>query len=116
MTEPTPQEDGPKATLRFGDLKRLIGDAVQAAIGDKQETQDPSPTDKSPRRVVARETPNRRTIDDEVSAALEKLEKEKEQRRKEDERDAAILELREKTKERPPREYSKRHKLMGWGE
>jgi hypothetical protein len=116
MTEPTGEEKS-TTTLKFSDLRRLISDTVDSAFKSREDSQ-PEPRDPGqPRtRQLRQEPKQQRSIDDEVSAALKKIEKDKERERREQQIDTDITDLKEKTKEKPPVERRKIHGRMGWGE
>lgn len=116
MTEPTGDE--PKnQTLSFKQLKQLITDTVEGAFSSREAAK----IDKvdQPQRRQLRQQPTGnvgRTVEEEVQAALERLEKEKEAREKEAALEGRLKGLEEKTVEKPPVERRKVHRFMKWGE
>ncbi len=119
MTAPTPPPEPEKgATMRFGDLKKMISDSVSAAVAGL--TGDPAPTQQ---RQPLRGQPQQqrsRSVDDEVRTAVEKLEVDRKARERREQRDKGVEDkltaLEERTKEKAPVERRRVHRLMGWGE
>jgi hypothetical protein len=111
--------------MRFGDLKKLIGDMIAdvgkagAAVGDllpgggQQQQRVPLRDQVRSQREQAQKP---RSVDDEVAAALKNIEADKERERKEQQLTADITDLKERTKEKAPVERGRLHKLMGWGD
>lgn len=112
-----PEQPERPLTMKFGDFKKFVDDRIQAAVqavtgGDNP----PSQPRQRPFREPAGQSAPRRSVDEEVSTALKKLEADKAREAKEAERDAKLSELEERTKERPPVERRRVHRVMGWGE
>jgi hypothetical protein len=120
MTEPTnpaPPEDKPPTLLKLGDLKKLITDTVEGAFKSRED-KDPQPQPTPPRRTSTRreaETAGR-SIDDEVAAAIKKLEAEKAERAEREALRKDVDDVKERTKEKPPVERRRVHRFMKWGE
>jgi hypothetical protein len=115
MTAPDQPNSNP-ISMKFGDLKKFVDERVKAAVDAVTGGgQDPAPRQR-PFRDAPQGQPQRRSVDDEVNAAIKKLEADKEREKKETETDAKLAALEERTKERPPVERRRVHRLMGWGE
>lgn len=106
-------QQGP-ISMRLGDLRKLIADTVSSMTGSQPQQSQPRQSLRD--QVRDSRSGQSRNVDDEVSAALAKIEADK----KRQERDAAIdkdlTDLKERTKEKAPVERSRRHRFMGWGE
>ena len=122
MSQQPPPEPSP-SVMRFGDLKKLIADMVAGATNaastvGKELTGAGDNTRQPLRDQVrgARQQSPARSVDDEVAAALAKIEADKARQAREDARDKDINELKERTKEKAPVERSRLHRFMGWGD
>jgi hypothetical protein len=121
MTTPTTPEPEKGATMRFGDLKRMIADSVNSALSGLTGDQG-QPPQRQPLR--GGQQPQRgggsRNVDDEVRTAVEKLEADRKRREEREARDKGVEDkltaLEERTKEKAPVERRRVHKVMGWGE
>lgn len=117
MTEPTGTEEPKNATLSFKQLKQLIADTVEGAFSSREAQKiDDKAQDPPARRQLRQQEKPTRSVEDEVQAALTRLEKEKEAREADAAREGRIAALEDKTKEKAPIERRKVHKVMGWGE
>jgi hypothetical protein len=123
MTNPPTPEPTP-SVMKFGDLKKLIADTVESVTKAGQAAGNAlTGNDNPPARVPLRDQVRggsqpapRRSIDDEFSAALKKIEEDKKRQEREANLDKDIADLKERTKENPPLERSRVHRFMGWGE
>lgn len=117
MTEPQEPEK-PPTLMKLSDLKKMIGDFVNGAFDarDQRGTQDPEPTGRRQPARGRREEPQGRSVQDEVDAALKKLDAEKADREWRESLRKDVDEVKEKTKERAPVERRRVHRIMRWGE
>jgi len=117
---PPPEQQPPTTSIKFGDLRRLIGDMVSDVVGHT----DPPPQRQSPPARSGggnlRDQARGRGVEDEVRTAVDKLEKDRKAREEREARDKGyedkLKELEERTKEKPPVERRRVHRFMGWGE
>lgn len=108
---PEPEKETP-STLTFGDLKKLITDTVESLTKAGKDVTGSAGSTHEPFTKAT----GGASVDDQVKAALAKLQADKEREDKEKERDTTLAELKTKLDEKAPVERRRVHKLMGWGE
>jgi hypothetical protein len=115
-----PAKDSPTAVMHIRDLRKMISDQVTEAMKAVQSTvvgtPDPTPPATDPRQAPRMRAGQQRNVADEVSAALDKIERDKADQEWRTGLDKDLTELKERTKEKPPVERSRLHRIMGWGE
>lgn len=118
MTEPAGTEEPKNSTLSFKQLKQLIADTVEGAFSSREAAKIDDQAGQPARRQLRQHTDSKpaRSVEDEVQAALDRLQKEKDARALEEARDGRIKALEDKTAEKPPVERRKVHRFMKWGE
>src|SRR5215510_6324680 len=112
------KKDSPTAVMQMRDFRKYVTDTVKEALAGLQQTtqdavgttQQQGPPERQPRW---RQQAN---VADEVSAALDKIEKDKAENEWRTGLNKDVADLKEKTKEKAPVERNRLHRIMGWGE